>query len=137
MESDLLTQTSKAYELQLDCIFYNWGSLSLHASAGIANWHSSLEQQFWLQVTPTFIWGDKTVERTSGYTPKIGVGLKYRLNDQMSVGLQYDYYRRLCNGKEMIDRYSLLIGDLVMAATGHEPLAFRLDTFELTFGYHF
>ena len=68
---DTQTQRSKAYELQLDYAFYKRENLSLHTWAGIANWHSSLEERAVVQIDSTLYWGDKTVERTSGYTPKL------------------------------------------------------------------
>ena len=132
-----LTQRSKVYELQLDYAFYQQGDLSLHAWAGVANWHSSLEQRVGVQLDSTLYWSDSTEERTCGYTPKIGLGLTYQLTDQLSIGAKYDYYRRLGGGSTIIDRFSLLIGDLVGAATGHEPLEFSVETLELTLGFRF
>lgn len=134
---DTQTQRSKAYELQLDYAFYKRENLSLHAWAGIANWRSSLEERAVVQIDYTLYWSDKTVERTSGYTPKLGLGLSYRFTDRLSIGAKYDYYRKLGEGKVMIDRYSVLIGDFVGASTGHEPLEFSLDAFEITIGYRF
>lgn len=134
---DTQTQRSKAYELQLDYALYKRENLSLHAWAGIANWRSSLEERSVVQIDYTLYLGDKTVERTSGYTPKLGLGLSYQLSDRLSIGAKYDYYRKLGEGKVMIDRYKILIGDIWGAVTGHEPLEFALDTFEITIGLRF
>lgn len=139
VEDFLLKQETKTYDLQLKYRFFNQGKLSLHVSAGITNWHSKLEQQFWFTSTldPLWRWGAKTVEKTSGYTPKFGLGLSYMISDRISIGVKYDYYRRLGNGEEIVDVEKIPYGDLVGALTGHQPLKFSLETYNLTLGYRF
>ncbi|MCU7808506.1 MAG: porin family protein [Candidatus Thiodiazotropha sp. (ex Semelilucina semeliformis)] len=134
-----LKQETQTYDLQLKYRFFNKGKISLHVAAGITNWHSKLEQQFWFTSTldPLWRWGAKTVEKTSDYTPKIGLGLRYMITDRVSIGVQYNYYRRLGDGEKVINREKIPYGDLVGALTGHQPLKFSLETYNLTFGYRF
>lgn len=130
-------QESVSYDIQLKYRFFNQGRLSLHALLGIAHWHSRLRQEFWIPLYPHFMWGDKTVNRASGFTPKAGLGLNYAVSENLSVGVQYDYYRRLGEVEEIVDRFMLLIGDLPNAFTGRDPLKFSQETYSLNLTYRF
>jgi hypothetical protein len=133
----LMKQESVSYDLQLKYRFFTQGKWSFHGLFGIANWHSKLKQELWLQVNPSLISGAKTEERTLGFSPKLGVGLDYRVTDNLSIGLDYEYYRRLGDGEQMVDQDKLAYGDLVGASTGHAPLKFSQEIYSLNLAYWF
>ena len=133
----MLKQESVSYDFQLKYRFFTQGRWSLDLLLGIANWHSKLKQEIWLPVSPTSTWGAKTEEKASGFSPKLGLGIDYRVSDHLGIGVHYNYYRRLGGGEEIIDRVKLTLGDLVGASNGQDPLKFSLESYSLNLSYRF
>ncbi|MDJ0806028.1 MAG: outer membrane beta-barrel protein [Gammaproteobacteria bacterium] len=125
------TQETYAYIVQAGYDFGLSNELYLTGNIGYVNWHSTLNQKVIIAVDGEEILWDQSSVESSGFSPKLGIGLGYRINETINIGFQYDYFHRLGDGDTLVSHDYLQTGDLAKASTGHSAVSFRVDSYSL------